>query len=120
MDTFYPIGFDKRLHAQLPRKTRRLIKGGNCFANGEYIVVKRTLKCSSSIGYNLVHLSIKKRDGGKIRSWSDLQMIKNSLVGPEYEGIELFPAESRKVDLADHYHLWIIEDKSFRFPFGFA
>lgn len=120
MSTLLPIPFDPKIHSNLPRKTRRLIKAGSCFANDEYIVVRRVISDLHSGGSNLVHLSIRRRDGAKLRSWSDLQTIKNNLVGPENEGIELFPAESRKVDLADHYHLWVIADKAFRFPLGFT
>ncbi|WP_420795788.1 DUF7694 domain-containing protein [Ktedonobacter racemifer] len=46
--------------------------------------------------------------------------IKDELVGPECEGVELFPARSREVDTANHYHLWTIDDPAFRFPFGFT
>ncbi|GHO61302.1 hypothetical protein KSC_001940 [Ktedonobacter sp. SOSP1-52] len=46
--------------------------------------------------------------------------IKDELVGPECEGVELFPARSREVDTSNHYHLWVIDDPTFRFPFGFT
>lgn len=66
-----------------------------------------------------VWLSIKRRDKLPIRDWRDLQGIKNALVGRECEAVELFPAESRLVDSANQYHLWAINDPSYRFPFGF-
>lgn len=44
--------------------------------------------------------------------------IKNALVGPEHEAIELYPAESRKVDSANQYHLWALLDPEVRFPIG--
>jgi multidrug resistance efflux pump len=47
------------------------------------------------------------------------QQIKNELVGEECEGIELYPAESRKVDTSNKYHMWCIADPAFRFPVGF-
>lgn len=67
----------------------------------------------------LVHLDLSRHDGQPITCWRELQQIKNELVGPECEGVELFPAESRLVDTAHQYHLWVIEDSAFRFPFGY-
>ncbi|MEI9893701.1 MAG: hypothetical protein WDN28_07320 [Chthoniobacter sp.] len=67
----------------------------------------------------IVHLDLSRHDGQPVTSWRDLQQIKNQLVGPECEGVELFPAESRLVDTAHQYHLWVVEDAKFRFPFGY-
>lgn len=66
-----------------------------------------------------VHLSIKRIDRQPIHDWRDLQAIKNQIVGPECEAVELYPAESRLVDTANQFHLWCCPDPSFRFPFGF-
>lgn len=67
----------------------------------------------------IVHLDISRHDTRAILNWRDLQQIKNQLVGPECEGIQLFPAESRLVDTAHQYHLWVMADPSYRFPFGY-
>jgi hypothetical protein len=67
-----------------------------------------------------IHLDIIRRDGAHCTNWRDFQQIKNEIIGPEYEGVELFPAESRLVDTSNEYHLWIAADPSFRFPFGYA
>lgn len=67
-----------------------------------------------------VHLSIKRRDKEAIHDWRKLQEIKNALVGPECEAVELYPAESRLVDSANQYHLWVFADPNFRLPFGFT
>lgn len=69
---------------------------------------------------DLVHLSVKRRDRAAVRDWRDLQRIKNELLGPEHEAVELYPAESRLVDAANQFHLWGFDDPTFRFPFGFA
>jgi hypothetical protein len=53
------------------------------------------------------HLSIKRLDKAPVHDWRDLQAIKNMLVGPEYEAIELYPAESRLMDTANQYHLFV-------------
>lgn len=68
---------------------------------------------------NLVHLSIKLLTKDPVHDWRDLQQIKNELVGPECEGIELYPAESRLVDGANQYHLWVWNDPTYRIPIGF-
>jgi hypothetical protein len=57
-------------------------------------------------GTPCVHLSIKRRDKLSMHDWRHLQQIKNELVGPEVEAIEIYPAESRVVDTANQYHLW--------------
>lgn len=68
----------------------------------------------------VAHLNIRRRDGKPIfRDWRHFQQIKNELVGPEYEGVELYPAESRKVDTSNKYHIYVVKDSTFRFPFGF-
>lgn len=66
----------------------------------------------------LFHLSIKRVDGAAIHDWRDLQRIKNEILGEEAEGVELYPAESRLVDGANQYHLWVLVGS--RFPFGFS
>lgn len=68
---------------------------------------------------SLTHLSIKRIDREPIHDWRDLQQIKNEICGAEFEGVELYPRESRKVDTANQYHLWVITQKKFTFPFGF-
>ena len=72
-------------------------------------------------GGPLVLLSIARRDGGPIfRDWRHFQQIKNDILGPECEAVELYPAESRVVDIGNKYHLIGSRDPAFRFPFGFA
>ena len=69
----------------------------------------------------MVWLSIKRIDKEPLdeNHWRTLQRIKNELVGPECEGVELFPAESRLVDTSNQYHLWVLDNTDARFPFGF-
>ena len=68
---------------------------------------------------HFIHLSIKRRDKAPIHDWRDLQQIKNVIVGTDYEAVELYPAEERVVDTANQYHLWVMNDPTYRFPFGF-
>lgn len=67
----------------------------------------------------LVHMSIKRIDREVIHDWRDLQEIKNMLMGEEAEAVELYPAESRLVDSANQFHLWVVPPGQ-RFPFGFT
>jgi hypothetical protein len=120
MDSFRRLLYDPKIHKTLSTSAQELIRSGNCYVNSLYIVVKRAAVSNCLSAPDVIHLSIKRIDNQPIRSWKDLQTIKNSLTEPEYEGIELFPAESRKVDFANQYHLWIVKDKRFRFPFSFS
>lgn len=84
------------------------------FLNNKYQVAARTAETPSGL---MVHLSIKRRDKSPIHDWRDLQRIKNELVGPEAEGVELYPAESRLVDSANQFHIFCFPEVAF--PFGF-
>jgi hypothetical protein len=66
----------------------------------------------------MLHLSIKRIDREPIHDWRDMQEIKNMLVGPDHEALELYPAESRAVDTSNQYHLWVAASPDLRFPFG--
>jgi hypothetical protein len=67
-----------------------------------------------------LHLNIRRRDGKPIfRDWRHFQRIKNELVGPEFEGVELYPAESRLSDAGNKYHIYCVVEPGFKFPFGF-
>lgn len=65
----------------------------------------------------LLHALVRRIDERPIREWSHMQRIKNELLGTEVEAVELYPAESRKVDDHNWYHLWAIPEGE-RFPFG--
>lgn len=68
---------------------------------------------------DMLWLSIKRRDKQSVHDWRHFQRIKNEIVGPENEGIELYPAESRLVDTSNQYHLWVIDSPTYKFPFGY-
>jgi hypothetical protein len=65
-----------------------------------------------------VHLVIHRHDWEACVDWREFQQIKNELVGPECEAMDLYPAESRLVDTSNAYHLWVHRDPTFRFPVG--
>jgi hypothetical protein len=68
----------------------------------------------------LIHVCIRRHDNEPCKDWKHHQQIKNELIGPEYEAVELFPAQSRVIDTRNEYHLWVHPNPSFRFPFGFS
>ena len=89
---------------------------GKVFVNSRYqVVVYEDDHPSFGI---VVHLSIKSHEKDHRHCWRDFQRIKNELVGKEYEGIELYPAESRCVDGANQYHIFVF--KSVSIPLGFS
>jgi hypothetical protein len=56
------------------------------------------------------HLSIKRFDKAACRDWRHFQWIKNEVCGAEREAVEIFPAESRLLDAANQYHLWVLPE----------
>ena len=65
-------------------------------------------------------LSIRRQDNTPIMDWRDLQWIKNQVLGPEAECVQLFPAESRLCDTANQFYLFHFPERNEgRFPFGF-
>lgn len=93
---------------------------GELYVNDHYQVMVRRQPAKEATAPALVHLSIKRLDKRPARDWRDFQRIKNELLGEEVEAVELYPAESRRVDAANQYHLWAIDDPAFRWPFGFG
>lgn len=64
-----------------------------------------------------IWLNIRRRDGRVIfRDWRHFQRIKNEILGPECEAVELYPAESRLVDTSNKYVLVGNIDPAYRFP----
>jgi hypothetical protein len=89
-----------------------MLASGEMWVNSRYQVQRHC-------GESLVYLSVKRIDQQPIESWRDLQRIKNELVGPSHEGVELYPAEDRKHDAANQRHVYVSTDPTFRFPFGY-
>lgn len=68
---------------------------------------------------DFIHLSVKRRDKQPIHDWRDLQAIKDMIVGPEHEGLELYPAARRVVDTANQFHIWVLKNPQAVIPVGF-
>lgn len=92
--------------------------GDPIYANNRYVVIVHPLK-GPDVWPDMVHLSIRHVERLAVHDWRDFQRIKNELVGEECEAVELYPAESRLVDSANQYHLWVFKNPKHRYPFGF-
>jgi len=66
----------------------------------------------------IIHLSFKRRDRQPFHDWRIGQRIKNEILGPETEAMELYPAESRLMDTSNQYHLWALPP-GYTFPWGY-
>lgn len=106
------------LERSIPHRNGRPVelKDEEQWANDLYVVHKRVFEPEKEGDPQMIHLSIRRQDRGPARDWRDFQRIKNQLAGPDWEGVEIYPAEDRKVDGANQYHLWCFP---FRIGFGF-
>ncbi len=112
----HPAG-DRDMMANIIRDTR-------IYCNHLYQVIVRVVE--SGVG-PLLQLAISRLDQTAVHDWRHLQLIKNALIGAESEAVELYPAESRLVDVSNTMYLFGLptlptEDgrPSYgRFPFGF-
>lgn len=101
---------------------KRLAEASEIYLNDIYqVMVRRNVHVGEGFP-EMDWLSIKRIDKQPIglEHFRDFQQIKNMLCGPENEGVELYPAESRLVDAANQYHLYVLRNKNIRFPFGFT
>lgn len=108
---------------QAMRVLRDMQTNDALWLNSRYQVNVRRLESTiDGEGPPMIHLSIKRRDKLAVgeERYRDFMRIKDELVGPEFEAVELYPARSREVDSANQYHIWLIGDPTFRWPFGFG
>jgi hypothetical protein len=75
--------------------------------NSRYLVQVTHKACEWGL---VKQLMICRTDRQPIRSWYDLQRIKNELCGEERVAIEVYPAESELVDDGHLYHLWVLPE----------
>ena len=104
------------LDAETAAERQRAFDAGEfeMWRNDRYVVtVRRHLP--HPFYEHMTHLSIRRVDRAPLRDWRHFQRIKNELCGPEWEGLELYPAESRLIDEANQFHLWVVDAA---LPFG--
>ena len=70
-----------------------------------------------SVFGRIAHMSIKTLDKQARHDWRDMQRAKNELFGRECDAIEIYPAESKRVDTANQYHLFVF--MTYKLDIGF-
>lgn len=95
---------------------RREHKRAKFYRNDRY---QAQVETQTIEGVEMAYISIKSVDKSPIHDWRHFQQIKNDILGPECEAVELYPAESRLMDCANQYHLYGFTDPKMRFPFGY-
>jgi len=100
------------------RVTWQDIQASTYYRSATYQVCMRLLKPEEhdfAEDFEVIWLSYKRNDRAAFGDWRIKQHIKNEMVGPECEAIEIYPAESRRMDTSNQYHLWCFP-KGFRLP----
>lgn len=105
-----PDTWDALMPAHYPPGTQPAVeqdaRGGRLLKNRTHTVAVTPLDPTrGEAGW--VHLSIKRNDRAAVRDWRIMQRIKNEVIGPEREAVELYPAESRLVDESNQFHLFV-------------
>lgn len=109
----YNEEYAARYPAEYAEEQRQFAEGiQTMWINNRYVVIKKELEDG------MTWISIRHINRKPIRDWRHFQKIKNDLCGPEREAVEIYPAESRLVDEANQYHLWVFPD-DYQIPFGF-
>ena len=120
-ESFDPQWVANRMKCDLPT-AEQLVKFNReqvVYMNDEFQVNVHKANVTSPAFPAMLHLSIKRRDRQPIHDWRVLQEIKNLIVGPTHEAVELYPSEERLTDTANQYHLWVLAEPGLMFPFGF-
>ena len=60
-------------------------------------------------------IGISHAHGSAGHDWRDFQAIKNDICGKEWEGIELYPAESRLKETSNCFYIWCVEKGVLKF-----
>lgn len=77
------------------------------WVNDLYVVGVRRFKDGWPLGDGeWALLTVCLLDGSARHDWREFQRIKNELVGPEWEAVELYPAEGRLRDPSNMFALW--------------
>jgi len=96
-------------HPMRPKFERN---SGEQWRAGAYLNNRYSVQLSdveTSIG-PVVHIWVRRHDDKPVRSWRELQRIKDELIGEDRVAVEVFPAKSNIVDEANMYHLWVLPE----------
>jgi len=100
-------------------EVEKMLDDDKVFVNDQYQVNVKFIDKQDMTMKGMLWLSIKRKDKNWMRDWRELQKIKNAIAGPEREGCEIFPAESRLVDTSNQFHIFVLPEGE-KFPFGYA
>jgi hypothetical protein len=99
----------KRLRAVSVLSSLRKLGISECWENDDYhVTVRRYEKGFFVKNSPYVVLGIINADQSARRDFRDFQAIKNQLCGRDWEGIELYPAESRLKDPSNEFFMWCV------------
>lgn len=80
--------------------------------------LNRTYSVQHIVHNGLEVLMVRRHDGKPDFPWPHLQRIKDQLVGPDREAVQVFPRADEVVDSANMAHIWIVP-ASERLPYTF-
>ena len=83
------------------------IKPFRVWMNGAIVVQAYKYPCAWG---QCDRLMIRFGDGEPIHDWGLLQRIKNDLYGPNRVGLEVYPSETHKQDVANMYWMFILPE----------
>ncbi len=98
-DQVYPV-------STVDDKPLEEVAGETYWRNSFYLVMRKALEPDKDLE-GAVLLTIKQSHGKAIRDWKHFQRIKNELVDPEREAVEIFPPESMVTDISNEHHLFV-------------
>src|SRR5262245_49857956 len=98
----------QRIHTEKPSRLMLpptilpvLDEWGQHWDNGAYYGCLKRFESGSPLGHPpggpFAILSITATDDSALHDWRDFQQLKNLLLGPEWEAVELYPSESRLI-----------------------
>jgi hypothetical protein len=86
-----------------------------CWHNSRYVV----LQChpQATEWGDVTRLMVRRNDNNPTVPWSDLQRVKNEIMGEDRVAIQVHPPVDELVDDAHIFHLWVLPE-GFCLPFG--
>jgi len=98
----------------------RLVANSRRYINNLYVATVYEAQPAPGFPCKVIHISISRVDRSNRICWRHKQIIKNKLIGPKHEAVELYPSRDRVVDGANQFHLWVLADSKLSFPFGYT
>ena len=93
----------------------------SAWSNGEYGCL-RSEPFDATEGHakwpSMVHLILSRLDAGPVYDRAAMAGAIGQLVGPGRDAVQLYPAESRVLNLDNAAHLWVFPNPACRFPLG--